>query len=102
MITRDDITTILSDHFHYLAAEYAVKRIGVFGSYANGNPTETSDIDLVIEFNQPIGLKFIKLGDYLEELLGKRVDILTPAGIADIRLAHVAQRITESIVYVET
>jgi predicted nucleotidyltransferase len=102
MLTRDEILTMLSNHYPHLAAEYAVKRIGVFGSYASDSPTETSDIDLVIEFDHPIGFKFMELNDYLEHLLGKPVDILTPTGIADIRLAHVAQRIKEHIIYVET
>lgn len=100
MLTRDDITTILSNHYSYLADEYGVKRIGLFGSYARNSPTYASDIDLVIEFDHPIGFRFMELSDYLENLLGKKVDILTPAGIANIRLAHVAQRIKEGIVYV--
>lgn len=101
VLTREDITTILKNNYPYLASEYAVKRIGLFGSYANGVPTDASDIDLVIAFERPIGFKFMELGDYLEQLFGKKVDILTPAGIDDIRQAHVAQRIKESILYVE-
>jgi hypothetical protein len=101
MLTKHDITTILSAHYPHLANEYAVKRIGLFGSYASDNPTDTSDIDLVIEFASPIGFKFMELNDYLEQLLGKKVDILTPTGIDSIRLAHVAQHIRENIFYGE-
>ena len=52
------------------------------------------------EFERPIGFKFIELVEYLEHLLGRRVDVLTPAGLQGIRVSRVAQDITESIVYV--
>jgi predicted nucleotidyltransferase len=70
----------------------------LFGSYAKGVPTEASDIDLVVEFERPLGFKFIELTEYLEQLLGQKVDILTPAGIQGIRSPHIAQSIGESIV----
>jgi predicted nucleotidyltransferase len=60
-------------------SEYGVKRIGLFGSHAKGAPSERSDVDLVVEFARPIGLKFIEFAEYLESLLGKKVDVLTPA-----------------------
>jgi uncharacterized protein len=55
---------------------------------------------LVVEFARPIGLQFMELASYLEQVLGKKVDVLTPAGIAGIRSARVAQTIQNSIVYV--
>jgi predicted nucleotidyltransferase len=100
MLTRKEIVQVLREDYPYLAAEYGVKRIGLFGSYAKGTHDETSDIDLVVEFERSIGLKFIDLSDYLERLLGQRVDLLTPAGIQDIRIDYIAQGIQESIVYV--
>ena len=100
MLTREKITDILLEKSQYLASEYGVKRIGLFGSYAKGTPTEASDIDIVVEFERPIGFRFIEFTEYLESLLGKRVDVLTDAGIQGIRIARVAQDIKESIVYV--
>jgi predicted nucleotidyltransferase len=72
----------------------------LFGSYAKDIPTEASDVDLVVEFERPLGFKFIELSEYLERLLGQEVDILTPAGIQGIRIDHIAQSIEENIVYV--
>jgi predicted nucleotidyltransferase len=100
MLTKESIAQILRKNRPYLATEYGVKRIGLFGSYAKGTPTDSSDIDLVIEFERPIGFKFVELSMYLEQLLGSKVDILTPAGIQGIRVARGAQDIKESVVFV--
>ena len=100
MLTKKKIADILLENSPYLASEYGVKRIGLFGSYAKGTATESSDIDLVVEFEHPIGFRFIEFSEYLEAILGKRVDVLTDAGIQGIRIPHVAQNIKESIVYV--
>ena len=102
MLTREEIIRILSERLPDLASEYGVRRIGLFGSYARGTPTEASDIDLVVEFERPIGLKFVELGEYLEHLLGMEVDLLTPAGIQGIRIPRIAREIEDSIVYVQT
>ncbi len=100
MLTKEAITQALRAKYPYLASEYGVKRIGLFGSYAKDKPTEASDIDLVVEFERPIGFKFVELSEYLERLLGKKVDLLTQAGIQGIRIARIAQDIEENIVYV--
>jgi predicted nucleotidyltransferase len=68
----------------------------LFGSYAKDIPTEASDIDLVVEFERPLGFKFIELSEYLERLLGQEVDVLTLAGIQGIRIDHIAQSIDET------
>ncbi len=50
MLTKESIIRVLREKYLYLAAEYGVKRIGLFGSYARDVPTESSNIDLVVEF----------------------------------------------------
>lgn len=56
-----------------------VKSLAVFGSFARGESTPNSDIDLLVEFDQPIGLfEFIRLKNYLEELTRRRIDLVTP------------------------
>ena len=100
MLTKELIMQTLREQRAYLASQYGIKNIGLFGSYATGQFTATSDIDLVIEFEHPIGLRFVELGEYLEQLFGQPVDILTPAGIQDIRIDYIAKSIRESVVYV--
>jgi predicted nucleotidyltransferase len=100
MLTREEVIEILREKLPYFVTEYGVKRIGLFGSYAKGTQAEDSDVDVVVEFERPIGLKFVEFGDYLEKMLGKKTDILTPAGIEGIRISRVADNIRNSIVYV--
>lgn len=100
MLTKDRITELLQEQNTYLANEFGVRRIGLFGSVSRNLSSEASDIDLVVEFERPIGLRFMELGDYLESLLGHKVDLLTPAGIQAIRSQAIRQEISESIVYV--
>ncbi len=100
MLTRTKIEQQLRENYPYLSMHYGVRKIGLFGSFVKGEPNETSDIDLVVEFERPIGLRFIELADYLEHLLGRRVDLLTPAGIQTIRAPRVAKDIVKNIVYV--
>lgn len=100
MLTKEQVIQLLRENYPHLVTEYGVKRIGLFGSYAKGTPNEQSDVDVIVEFDRPIGLKFVEFTDYLESLFERKVDVLTPAGLQAIRLGQVAKNIAESIVYV--
>lgn len=99
-ISRDQILNKLKTARPKLVAKYGLKSIGLFGSYASETASETSDIDLIVDFETPIGLEFIELTDYLEELLGKKIDVLTLAGVNNIRNSKTIQNIEKSIIYV--
>ncbi len=100
MLTKDQVIQLLRRNQSYLSSKYGVKRIGLFGSYARGQPDEESDVDIFVEFERPIGLKFVEFAEELEMLFGQKVDVLTPAGIQRIRIRHVARDIEEGIIYV--
>ncbi len=99
-MTREKVVGILRKELPYFISEYGVKRIGLFGSYAKGTPTKASDVDILVEFDKPIGLKFVEFAEYIERILGSKTDILTLAGIDGIRIKKVAESIKDSIVYV--
>ena len=61
-----------------LAAKFHVSSIGYFGSYSTGQQTDHSDLDLLVEFSQPVGWGFFTLERYLEQILGIPVDLVTP------------------------
>jgi uncharacterized protein len=98
--TREQIVNSIKEQMPYLAAEYGVSRIGLFGSFASDKAGEKSDIDLLVEFYRPIGFRYMELVDFLEALFGRDVDVLTPAGLQGIRVKRVADEISASIVYV--
>ncbi len=100
MLTKEETINALKKELPYLKAIFGVKRIGLFGSYSKGIQREDSDVDLIVEFEKPIGLKFVELADYIENILGRKVDILTPEGIKSIRVKKVAEDIKKSVVYV--
>ena len=96
----DEVIKKLKVQYPYLSSEFGVKRIGVFGSIAKQEERKESDIDMVIEFDRPIGLKFIALAEYMENLFGRKVDILTKDGIRNIRVKSVSTDIKKDIIYV--
>lgn len=100
MAALDSTIATIRESYPYLSREYGVTRIGVFGSVAKKVEGKDSDVDLVVEFAKPIGLKFIELTDYLEAVLGRKVDVLTREGIENIRIKKVADDIKRTIIYV--
>ncbi|GAB4444110.1 MAG: nucleotidyltransferase [Anaerolineae bacterium] len=78
MKTLSEIKQILQTQKPYLAKEYSVTEVGIFGSYARGEQRSDSDVDILIELERPvrIGLMgLIGLELYLSELLGLKVDV---------------------------
>ncbi len=100
MLTKEAVLQRLAAERPILAERYGVRRIGLFGSFAYGRPGEESDIDLVVDLERPLGLGFVELAEHLERLLGRKIDLLTPAGLASMREARVRDSIAGRIVYV--
>ncbi len=100
MLTKENLVGLLREMFPRLAATYGVSKIALFGSFAAGIPRGDSDVDLLVEFNRPMGLQFMELADDLENQLGRRVDILTGEGLSDIRIFQVKKHILETLEYV--
>lgn len=77
MKTKKDILNTLIDLKPILRRDYNVKEIGLFGSFSDDTFTEESDIDLLVEFQKPIGWKFFTLEIYLETIFGRKIDLVT-------------------------
>ena len=65
-----------------LKKEFKVSRIGIFGSVVRNEQSGSSDIDIIVEFSEPIGLRFIELAEFLEKKLGRKVDLVSSEGIS--------------------
>src|SRR4051812_16240901 len=76
MKNLEEILNCLRQEKLFLAETYHVSQIGVFGSTSRGEATQQSDVDIVVEFNTPIGLDIVDLAEHLESLLGERVDLV--------------------------
>lgn len=62
--------------------KFGVRSISLFGSLARNQSRKRSDIDLLVEFSKPVGLfEFARLKLYLEELLGRKIDLVTPEAL---------------------
>jgi len=76
MIELQKILQILRYHMPELQKKYPIGRLGVFGSYARGEATEKSDIDIAVEIIGPMGLNFVAMANEIEDLLGKKTDVV--------------------------
>ena len=98
-LTKQDVMETLRSRKDILA-RHKVKRIGLFGSFVRGEENEKSDIDLFVEFKEPSLDNFMGLSFSLERLFGRKIEILTPAGVDSIRISHIKEEIKKSIIYV--
>lgn len=97
-LTGSAILQTLRKHRHLLE-RYSVREFALFGSYATGRQNAQSDIDLYVEFDRPTFDNFVGLSSTLEQLLGKKVDILTSAGLDSIRIPEIAENIRKTLAY---
>lgn len=72
-----DLLNCLKEHYDEFRVRYGVDSLYLFGSYARGEQTHSSDVDLLVEFKKtPDLLTFIELEEYLSSFLKKEVDLV--------------------------
>jgi uncharacterized protein len=82
MPDKQTILAILKKAKPSLSEKYGVKDLALFGSYnRNDAVPDKSDVDVMVDFSQPIGLAFVDLADELEQLLQMKVDLVSRGGI---------------------
>lgn len=80
-MSRDDILSILRAHRRELET-LGIRSLRLFGSTARGEATPGSDVDLLVDFSAaPTFSDYMKLRIFLEDLLGKKVDLVTETGL---------------------
>ncbi|NOY28211.1 MAG: nucleotidyltransferase family protein [Oligoflexia bacterium] len=80
--SRDQVLRILGSALPRLREEFSVAALSVFGSVVRDDATAGSDVDILVEFNKPIGLiRFGQLEAALETLIGREVDLVEPAAL---------------------
>lgn len=77
MLKSSEIFETLSRLKPTLQEDFSVRQIGVFGSFSDNTYSDESDIDLLVEFEHPIGWRFFTLELYLESVFGRKIDLVT-------------------------
>lgn len=81
MLTRETILEVLRDLKPELVVKYKLRSIALFGSYARGEQTSASDVDVLVDVDPVIGLGFVDLADTIEARLGVKTDVVPSDGV---------------------
>lgn len=76
-----------------LSRRFHVRSLGLFGSVLRDDFSPTSDVDIIVDFDQPVGVEFIDLADYIEQHLQKKVDLVSRRGVKDKYFKAIEQEI---------
>lgn len=87
----------IADKVCPIAEAYDIDRIYLFGSYARGEATEESDIDMYVELSKPLGLRYGSFVSDIEECLGKCVDIITKDALYNPATLQNSQQLIQRI-----
>jgi predicted nucleotidyltransferase len=93
MLSRQAILNTLQTAMPLLGKKYHIKALALFGSYSRNEAGNESDIDIMVEFNRPVGIQFIDLADELEGLLHKKVDLVSRKGIKPAYMNAIEQEL---------
>ena len=96
-LNLERIESILKEHKEELKEKYQVKEIGIFGSYVTGKQRKRSDVDILVEFENPIDFfVYLDLKDEVEQLLDIKVDLVMKRALKP----KIGERILEETIYV--
>ena len=93
----EELKNRLVEHKAELRQRYRVHEIGIFGSFVRGEENKESDVDILVEFEEPIGIfQFLELEEYLGGILGIKVDLVSRKALKP----HIGKRILEEVILV--
>jgi predicted nucleotidyltransferase len=92
--SKEELLTIINKHQHQIRG-FGVRQCGVFGSFVRSKQTAQSDIDVLVEFepNQKTFDNFMRLAQFLEELFGRKVDLVTVESLSPYIGPHILQEV---------
>jgi len=93
MQNLSEIKTTLAIHKARLFKKYGLRQLGIFGSYARTQQTDQSDIDILVDFEKPVGIEFIDLANELEKILQTKVDLVSKNGLKPKYFQSIAEEL---------
>ncbi len=97
MRSLEEIKKISAEHKEELRGRFKVKELGVFGSYVRGEQKRKSDIDILVSFEETIGLfEFMDLEEYLKNLFGSKIDLVSKKALKP----YIGKYILEEVIYI--
>lgn len=94
--TLEEIKDILNIHREELRQKHKITEIGIFGSYVRGEQKKRSDLDILVEIEEPVSLlRFVNIENYLSDLLKTKVDLVSKKSIRP----ELKERILKEVVY---
>ena len=93
MYSKAKILQILKDRKPDLQKRYPISELGLFGSYARDDFNEHSDIDILVDFDDRIGIGFISLAHELEDMFKTKIDLVSRKGIKSRYLSFVEKNL---------
>jgi predicted nucleotidyltransferase len=91
------VLDIIKEHEDEIKKRYSVRKIGVFGSYIRNDQTESSDLDILVEFDNPTLHNFMGLVFYLGDLFQKKIDLVTTNALSP----YMRPSVEEEVVWCE-
>jgi len=96
-VTRRKIENILRKHKQELKKRFKLKKIGIFGSYVRDKQGKRSDVDILVEFKEPVSLlEFVAIERHLSELIGKKVDLVMKSALKP----RIGKHILKEVMYI--
>ncbi|NVN18077.1 nucleotidyltransferase [Muricauda sp. HICW] len=96
MKSLNEIKSILEKNKSRLFHSYPIKSLAIFGSFARNEGKKNSDLDVLVEFNDKIGIRFIDLANELEKLIGLKIDLVSRKGVKE----RYFKSIEEDLIYI--
>lgn len=92
----EEVKRLLGKSKPILREKFMVKEIGIFGSLVRGEEKKKSDVDVLVEFYKPIGFfRFLELEEYLEEIAGKKIDLVSKKALKP----RIGKHILEEVIF---
>jgi len=83
MRSLQEIKNTLTRHKSRLFQDYPIKSLAIFGSYSRREQNDASDLDILVEFSDRIGIRFIDLANEIEDIVGFKVDLVSKKGVKE-------------------